>query len=204
MTTFFERLSEIYSRTPKQVAITLQVSGHDDLQLTYEQLLRGAERYARTLEHEGIQPGEVVVLILQHGEDLVYSFWGTILRGSIPSIMPFLTEKLSPERYKADLSALISITKPTVIITYPEFEGEVRTALQEGDSVRSVVVTDRIEPPSEVDFASLHGMRRKSEDTVLLQHSSGTTGLQKGVALSHQAVFNQLNSYGEALSTTDK
>ena len=145
MTTFTERLSTIYSRTPERIAITLQFSGREDLSLTYEQLLRGAERYARTLEREGIQPGEVVVLILQHGEDLVYSFWGTILGGSIPSIMPFLTEKLSPERYKADLSALISITKPSAIVTYPEFEGEVRAALQEGDSVRSVIVTDRIE-----------------------------------------------------------
>jgi hypothetical protein len=36
--------------------------------------------------------------------------------------MPFLTEKLSIERYRADLAALISITKPTGIITYPEFE----------------------------------------------------------------------------------
>jgi acyl-CoA synthetase (AMP-forming)/AMP-acid ligase II len=204
MTTFTERLSTIYSRTPDQIAITLQFSGHDDLQITYERLLRGAGRYARTLEREGIQPGEVVVLILQHGEDLVYSFWGTILHGSIPSIMPFLTEKLSPERYKADLSVLISITKPSVIITYPEFEGEVRAALQEGDSVRFVIVTDRIEPPLEVDLASLDGMRRKSEDIVLLQHSSGTTGLQKGVALSHQAVFNQLNSYGKSLSITNE
>jgi acyl-CoA synthetase (AMP-forming)/AMP-acid ligase II len=204
MTTFTERLSTIYSRAPEQVAITLQFSGRDDLLLTYEQLLRGAERYARTLEREGIQPGEVVVLILQHGEDLVYSFWGTILQGSIPSIMPFLTEKLSPERYKADLSALISITKPSAIITYPEFEGEVRAALQDGDSVRSVIVTDRIEPASEVDFASLKGMRRNSEDIVLLQHSSGTTGLQKGVALSHQAVFNQLNSYSKSLSMTSR
>jgi fatty-acyl-CoA synthase len=204
MTTFTERLSAIYSQTPEKVAITLQFSGRDDLQLTYEQLLRGAERYARTLEREGIQPGEVVVLILQHGEDLVTSFWGTILQGSIPSIMPFLTEKLSPERYKADLSVLISITKPSVIVTYPEFEGEVCAALQEGDSVRSVIVTDRIEPPSEVDFAQLNRMRRKSEDIVLLQHSSGTTGLQKGVALSHQAVFNQLDSYGKALSITNE
>jgi fatty-acyl-CoA synthase len=204
MTTFTERLSAIYSQTPQQVAITLQFSGRDDLQLTYEQLLRGAQRYARTLEREGIQPGEVVVLILQHGEDLIYSFWGTIVQGSIPSIMPFLTEKLSPERYKADLSALISITKPSAIVTYPEFEGEVRAALQEGDSVRSVIVTDRIEPPSEVDFASLAGRHRKWDDIVLLQHSSGTTGLQKGVALSHRAVFNQLTSYGKSLSITDK
>jgi len=203
MTTFPERLKTIHSQAPDRVAITLQFSGREDLPLTCDQLLRGANRYARTLEGSGIQPGEVVVLILQHGEDLVYAFWGAILHGAIPSIMPFLTEKLSPERYKADLSALISVTKPAAIVTYPEFEEEVRTALQEGDPVRSVIVTDRVEGQSDIDFASLQGFQRESEDIVLLQHSSGTTGLQKGVALSHQAIFNQLNSYGKSLRLTE-
>jgi fatty-acyl-CoA synthase len=203
MTTFPERLKTIHSQAPDRVAITLQFSGREDLPLTCDQLLRGANRYARTLEGLGIQPGEVVVLILQHGEDLLYAFWGAILHGAIPSIMPFLTEKLSPERYKADLSALISVTKPAAIVTYPEFEEEARTALQEGDPVRSVIVTDRVEGQSDIDFASLQGFQRESEDIVLLQHSSGTTGLQKGVALSHQAIFNQLNSYGKSLLLTE-
>ena len=203
MTTFPERLRTLHSWTPDRIAITLQFSGRDDLPITYDQLLRASSSFARTLEREGIQPGEVVVLILQHGENLVYAFWGAILQGAIPSIMPFLTEKLSPERYKADLSALISVTKPAAIVTYPEFEGEVRAALQRGDSIRSVVVADRIESQAEIDFASLKGFQRKPEDIVFLQHSSGTTGLQKGVALSHQAVFNQLSSYSKALSLTD-
>ena len=203
MTTFPERLKALHSRTPDRVAITLQFSGRDDLPITYAQLLRAASIFAQTLEREGIQPCEVVVLILQHGENLVSSFCGAILHGAIPSIMPFLTEKLSPERYKADLSALISVTKPVAIVTYPEFEGEVRAALQERDSVRAVVVADLIEAQAEIDFASLKGFQRKPEDIVLLQHSSGTTGLQKGVALSHQAVFNQLNSYGKSLGITE-
>ena len=203
-TTFPEQLKALHSRAPGQVAVYLQFSGREDLSLTYEQLLRGASAYARTLEREGVQPGEVIVLILQHGEDLVYSFWGAILQGAIPSIMPFLTEKLSPERYRADLSALVSVTKPAAIVTYPEFEAEVRAALQEGDSVRSVIVTDRIEAQSEIELTSLAGYRRRPEDIVLLQHSSGTTGLQKGVALSHRAVFNQLNSYRKALSMSDE
>ena len=38
------------------------------------------------------------------------------------------------------------------------------------------------------------------EAVAFLQHSSGTTGLQKGVALSHQAVLNQLQSYSQALA----
>jgi len=203
MTTFPERLRTLHSAAPERVAVYLQFPGREDLPLTYDQLLRGASAYARTLAREGIRPGEVVILILQHGEDLVYSFWGAILHGAIPSIMPFLTEKLSPERYRADLSTLISVTKPAAIVTYPEFEMEIRSALQAGDSVRSVVVTDRTESQSDIDFASLKGFQRKPQDIALLQHSSGTTGLQKGVALSHRAVFNQLNSYGKSLSITE-
>ena len=37
------------------------------------------------------------------------------------------------------------------------------------------------------------------DEIAFLQHSSGTTGLQKGVALSHRAVLSQLASYAEAL-----
>lgn len=203
MTTFPERLKALHSTAPERVAVHLQFPGREDLALTCDQLLRGASAYARTLEREGIHPGDVVILILQHGEDLIYSFWGAILHGAIPSIMPFLTEKLSPERYRADLSALISVSKPAAIVTYPEFEMEVRAALQAGDSVRAVIVTDRTESQSGVDFASLEGFQRSPEDIVLLQHSSGTTGLQKGVALSHRAVFNQLEAYGKSLLLTE-
>ena len=204
MTTFPERLQSLHARTPERVAVYLQHSGQPDLPITYGDLMQGATAYANTYAREGLQPGEVVILILQHGEDLVYAFWGAILHGAIPAIMPFLTEKLSPERYRADLSALVSVTKPAAIVTYPEFEVEVRAALKEGDSVRAVVVTDKLEPRSEPDFHSLPGMKRSPGDIVLLQHSSGTTGLQKGVALSHRAVFNQLDAYGKALGLNDQ
>ncbi|MGE5463842.1 MAG: AMP-binding protein, partial [Syntrophothermus sp.] len=173
--------------------------GREDVPLTFEALLRGTGAFARTLARERIQPGEVVVLILQHSEELLYSFWGSILYGAIPSIMPFLTEKLAPERYRADLASLVSVTRPSAIVTYPEFEADVRSALQEGDSVRSVILTSQIEPAAGFDFKTLRGFECSVNDIVLLQHSSGTTGLQKGVALSHQAVFNQLEAYGNSL-----
>jgi acyl-CoA synthetase (AMP-forming)/AMP-acid ligase II len=203
MTIVPERLRALHSRAPERVAVYLQFAGQEDVPLTYDHLLRGASRFARTLERQGIEPGEVVILILQHGEDLVYSFWGTMLHGAIPAIMPFLTEKLSPERYRVDLALLISVTKPSAIVTYPEFEADVRSALREGDSVRAVILTNQLTEQKELDFEALSGFRRTTEDIALLQHSSGTTGLQKGVALSHQAVFNQLHAYAKALALNE-
>ena len=199
-----DRLKSIHVRTPDRIAITLQFSGREDIPVTYDRLLRTAGAFARTLEREGIQPGEVVVLILQHSEELLYAFWGSILHGAVPSIMPFLTEKLSPERYRSDLAALISVTRPAAIVTYPEFEADVRAALREGDSVRAVILTNQIEPEAELDFRALRGFERGPEDIVLLQHSSGTTGLQKGVALTHQAIFNQLDAYADSLDLSDE
>ncbi|HSL28146.1 MAG TPA: AMP-binding protein [Anaerolineales bacterium] len=201
--TFPRQLRALHTRDPERVAVTLQFAGRDDLPLTYDRLLRGAGAYVRALDKAGIQPGDVVVLILPHGEELVYAFWGAVLHGAIPSIMPFLTEKLSPDRYRADLSALVAVTQPVGIVTSSPFEAEVRSALQEGDSVRAVIVTDQLDPVSEIEFASWSGLGRDAEEIVLLQHSSGTTGLQKGVALSHRAVFNQLEAYGKALSLSE-
>ncbi|NOH04880.1 MAG: AMP-binding protein [Chloroflexi bacterium] len=199
MTTLPNLLQQSYREVPDKTSVILQHAGQPDKPLTYRDLIRGANRYALTYAREGIQPGEVVILILQHGEDLVYSFWGAILHGAIPSIMPFLTEKLAPEKYRADLASLISITKPTTIVTYPEFEAEVRGALVAGDSVRHVILTDQIEAETEPNFESLQGFKSTPEDIVVLQHSSGTTGLQKGVALSHRAVLNQMDAYGKAI-----
>jgi fatty-acyl-CoA synthase len=204
MTIVPDHLRALHNRIPDRVAVYLQFAGQEDLPITYDQLLRGAGAFAHTLDREGIQPGEVVVLILQHSEELLYSFWGSILHGAIPSIMPFLTEKLSPERYRVDLSSLISVTQPAAIVTYPEFELDVRGALQKGDSVRAVIVTSQFESLSSLDFDRLRGFERSAEDIVLLQHSSGTTGLQKGVALSHQAVFHQLDAYTKSLSLREE
>ncbi len=199
MTTFAHLIKQHYENLPNHEIIVLQHAGQEDKPISYRALVEGAYNYARAYQSAGIQPGEVVILILQHGEELIYSFWGAILHGAIPSIMPFLTEKLSPERYHADLKTLISITKPAAIVTYPEFEQDIRGTLQAGDSVREVLVTNRVQPAGAPDFSLLAGLNHAPEDIVLLQHSSGTTGLQKGVALSHQAVLNHLEAYQKAI-----
>jgi len=204
MSTFSELLINSYREVPDRVSITVLLSGQEDRPITYRQLVEGAAVWANTFDRQGIRPGEVVVLILQHGFDLIFAYWGAILHGAIPSIMPFLTEKLQPDRYRADLTALVGITRPECIVTYPEFEEEVRTALPQQSSVRKLIVSNALSAPETLDLQAFKGLQRTEQDIVLLQHSSGTTGLQKGVALAHGAVLNQLNSYSQALQINEQ
>ena len=199
MTTFFSRLENLYAGSPEQTAIHWMVPGAPEKAMTRRDLVCGAAGYAAALHSAGVQPGEVVILILQHSEALAYSFFGAVLSGAVPAIMPFLTEKLSPDSYRRSLKSLLDVTRPAAVVTYPEFQAEVKDAIPAGGSVRSVLLSAEVSASAEPDFSAMRGRERAPGDIVLLQHSSGTTGLQKGVALSHRAVFRQLESYGKAI-----
>ena len=171
------------------------------IHLTYKDIFDGACRYEYALKETGIGSGDVVILILPHGLDLIFAYFGVILNGSIPSIMPSLTEKLIPEKYRKDFKSLIEISKPSALITFSDFKEEIEFLEAYELSLKSVIISDEIDFNHGLDKDLLDhaGLMQLDDDVALLQHSSGTTGLQKGVALSHQSVFNQLESYQAAL-----
>ena len=172
--------------------------------LKYQDIIQGAQRFEDALKSAGIKKGEVIILILPHGIDLIFAYFGTILNGSIPSIMPYLTEKLIPDKYRKDLRSLIDISKPTGIITYNDFRDEINFLDTSETTIKVVIISDEIDHTSIINLGTHAGQNQQNSDVVLLQHSSGTTGLQKGVALSHQAVFNQLDSYKKVLKINSK
>jgi acyl-CoA synthetase (AMP-forming)/AMP-acid ligase II len=201
MSTLVDALRAHWETRPDQPAIHLLRAKRPDVALTYRDLICAAAGVAARLAAAGISRGDVVAIILQHGEPLVAAFWGAVLHGAVPSILPFLTEKLSPEKYRQDLAALFAITRPAAILTYTEFGEEARRAIAEAplDAEKPVVIDlDTVEPIAP-DWAALGGSAVRADDIALLQHSSGSTGLQKGVALSHLAIFNQLESYGQSI-----
>jgi fatty-acyl-CoA synthase len=200
MHTIAEKLLHLSASSSGSLAVRLLFSQGPDKTITYAQLIEGSAEYTRAYENSGILPGEVVILILQHGEELLYAFFGAILRGCIPAIMPFLTEKLSVEQYRRSLIALFEVTAPAAVVTYPEFLAEVKSAVQNNSPVRAILNSSQISGHSEISSDTFQaGLHRSPKEIALLQHSSGTTGLQKGVALSHLAVLNQLDSYSRTL-----
>jgi fatty-acyl-CoA synthase len=192
-------LDEYSKRSPDKVCIHLLQSTRPAIAITYAQLRDRSVCTATELKLRGVQRGDVVIIILNHSQELINAFFGAALAGAIPAIMPFLTEKLSPDQYRRSLSALLDITRPGAVITYKEFESEVEQAAAGIASAPAIILADDIhlshcDPPDDID-----GIYSDPDEIAVLQHSSGTTGLQKGVALSHRAVFNQLHSYAQSI-----
>ena len=197
---FSKQILDQVDKFPDKQILKILLAGNYT-HLTYKEIFDGACRYESALKETGIGSGDVVILILPHGLDLIFAYFGAVLNGSIPSIMPSLTEKLIPEKYRKDFKSLIAISKPSALITFSDFKEEIEFLETYESSLKSVIISDEIGfshgPHKELlDHA---GLMQLDDDVALLQHSSGTTGLQKGVSLSHQSVFNQLESYQAAL-----
>lgn len=190
--TLSERLLARGRDEPDQLAVRLLHGQREEQEITCRDLLEGSLRRAGQMQLRGIRAGAVVLIIHPHGTDLLYSFFGAVLAGAIPSILPYPTEKLDPVRYRQSMEALFQLIEPRAVMTYSELGQTLRPHLDPHHA--SLLL-----PQSGGDAPLGVPASVSPQDIALLQHSSGTTGLQKGVALSHTAIFNQLQSYAEAI-----
>lgn len=187
-------LAERAQSDPDRPAVVFLL-GEEETVITAADLHQGASRYAALMAQLGIGMDDLVILVLQHSIDVIYAFFGALYLGAIPSIFPFLTEKLDPDLYMERVRLLVNHSEAKAIITYDDFK---QTLIDLTKNDRSVVLSTGDLPDTEPTDA--YPVKVDPEKIAFLQHSSGTTGLQKGVALSHRAVLNQIESYGPSIA----
>ena len=182
-----------------QDAIVFVQTGQESKHITRKKFRLSVHQYAAALVNLGIKPRDLVVIAHTQSLDSIYAFWGAILAGAVPSMFPTLTEKLDPEIYMANMAKLVQLSAVKAVLTTDEFAPVLDSKV--GCAVFSstyLALSSAAVPHREFDFA------RDPEQIAFLQHSSGTTGLQKGVALCHRSVLNQLANYGDAIDLSPK
>ncbi|MBV9993345.1 MAG: AMP-binding protein [Alphaproteobacteria bacterium] len=161
--------------------------------LTVGGLVDAAERWAARLVELGCRPGDVVIVILKHGPDIYPAYLGAMIAGCVPSFMPFPTPKQDPALYWRSHDTLFRRIAARCIVTYAENAAQLEAMISVRDYAVCVAGSER-------GLAPLKDWRvRGGANVALLQHSSGTTGLKKGVALSHDAILFQIDAYSKAL-----
>ena len=194
--TFHTLLSAVTLTSDDQKPALIYIeTGTDDVTITRAEFKQAVQGYASGLQKMGVSAHDLVVLAHTQNLESIYAFWGALLIGAIPSMFPTLTEKLDRNIYMNSMSELVRISDVRAILTTDEFAPELSSRVGcpvYGSEALLAQISEDYQPyepdPDEIAF---------------LQHSSGTTGLQKGVALSHTAVLNQIASYSDALELSE-
>ena len=155
-----------------------------DRRFTFAEYGSLVESLARGLISAGLVPGEVVAIFLPNSWEFAITYHAATLAGGIPTL-------LNPSYREREIRYQLENSGAVFLITDAPLLGNVNLA---GLPALRRIFTTRSSAPHSEDFASLlrptsakfPEARQNSQETIAaLPYSSGTTGLPKGVMLSH-------------------
>ncbi|MFY9687294.1 MAG: AMP-binding protein, partial [Pseudolabrys sp.] len=182
-------------RDPERVCVhfrDLDTAPATDETLTYSALWSRAGAVAERFVF--LRPAEHVVVVMPLGPELLISQLGVMRAGGIASIFTHPSEKIASAVYSEKLRHIVEAFNPRAIVTTQAYLADVEAAV--GEDIEIVLFEAATggagEPASRWQDVS-------ERDTAMIQYSSGSTGLQKAVALSHDMVIAQCDAYAASI-----
>jgi len=154
----------------------------------YNDLYKRLIDYSYLYQSHKIKSDETVLIILKESIDLFAAFIAGVMYGAMPAYYAYPSPKQSIEQFFESMDNLILFNEIKLIICYDELNDILLKQKYVNNSM--VVNTD--------DVAKLEGkeiFQNGNEHEAFIQFSSGTTGAKKGVKISSEALFNQINAY---------
>ena len=150
---------------------------------SYAQLNDRANRVATALIKMGIKPGDHVGLCSPNSGDWVAFYFGILKAGGVAVTFSSLLKR-------DELKLLVNHSRPKFLFTFDE-------KLDDLAGVRSEECLEKVISPSgDLDFkqlldmgsASFSAIDRDRSDTAAVLYTGGTTGVPKGVMLTHENI----------------
>lgn len=196
--TLVEALNWHVSSHPKRLHIYLYGDADGAEEITYAALEEGAAAVAAGLQERGLQPGQRVAMMLPTGRDFFYSFYGVLLAGGIPvPIYPPMRPSQIEDHLRRQASILTNALA-CMLITVHEAQGLARLLTSQVEGLRTVVTVQELSSPRR-EYAKPD---IQAQDIALLQYTSGSTAIPKGVVLTHANLLANIRAMGQVAHTT--
>jgi acyl carrier protein len=172
--------------------------------ITYLELWNQAELVASGLQHYGLAPGESVLIMLPTGHEYFFAFFGVLLAGGIP-VPVYPPGRLKQiEEHLLRHSAIADNCLARIMVTVDEAKQFAKFMHTQAVNLRHVVtMPDLLQAGTE----ALHDFRKPvltKEDIAFLQYTSGSTGMPKGVVLTHANLLANIRTMAKVLSVNSE
>ena len=197
LTTKYQTLVDALYAAPGERPFVIAWADEDEeKRVTFGEFRRRAEVQATLLRANGVRRNDRVVLIMPQGISLMTAFAGAMLLGAVPAILAYPNFKVDPAKYRFGLAGVTANLRARVVVIDQDFPGEFleHVALDNDTQLVRAAANARGVPPT------LPASTAQPDDLAFIQHSAGTTGLQKGVALTHAAVVRHLEHLSSVLN----
>ena len=167
--------------------------------LSFGQLYDGALQAAAALRGLGLKTGDRVALMLPSGVDFLFGFFGSQLAGLVPAAIapPFMPRQM--DFYIKDKCDLLHGIGAAALVVSPD-RRKTAAAIQAGvPGMRHVIVPEQF---SRCDADRAPQEPIAPQQIAMIQFSSGSNGRQKGVALTHANLINNIRAVHFAMGTT--
>ena len=164
--------------------------------VTFGEFRRRARLQAALLGDHGVGAGDRVVVIMPQGIPAMTIFVGAMMLGGVPAIIAYPNFKVEPAKYSFGLAGVTANLRARVVVIDRDFPEDMLGHVSLGEGTTLVRAGDALQEGGDTE---LPDPGNPPESLAFIQHSAGTTGLQKGVALTHAAVLRQLESLTQVL-----
>lgn len=176
---------------PHRTTLFFLEEGEVICEWSYPDLLAACQKVAGGLDALGIEPGERVGIMLPSGPDYLAAFYGALWVGAIPTPLypPFRLDQL--EDYVTRQSAILKVAGVRTLVSFDRAKPIVPLLKMHCPGLERVVTVPELDgaaPP------------RRPHPHALIQFTSGSTGLPKGVVLSHANLLHNIRGYGHAMN----
>ncbi|XP_010259826.1 PREDICTED: 4-coumarate--CoA ligase 2-like [Nelumbo nucifera] len=179
LTYCFQNISEFSSLPCLINGTTGEIYSYAEVELISRKVAAGLHRL-------GIQQGQVIMVLLRNSPEFVFAFLGAVHRGAT-------TTTANPFYTPAEILKQARDSKTRLIITQACYVDKVRTFAPEND-IKIMTIDSphdgclHFTQLTESDESALPVTEVCPDDVVALLYSSGTTGLPKGVMLTHRSI----------------
>lgn len=180
-------------RTPDRTHIYLREDDGSETPLTYGWLWTEARAIAGSLSDRGIRRGDTVAIMLRTERHFFPTFMGALVAGCIPVPLypPFRADRI--EEYVSRQIGILQNAGARVLISFKEVERVAGLLVHQVPSLDAVVRPDTLVAEPSAPVAT------DASDGALIQYTSGSTGLPKGVYLTHANLLANIRALVQGL-----